>query len=934
MADKNSLFVKSPTGEIGQIPRDFAQDAYAAGFEPVSSEEVKAFQDQQIYGEGLENELKAFGAGAARTATFGLSDQFLTKTGLAKPETLKGLEEYNPVASTLGEVAGVAGALLAPELAGPAAALNPVKAVSRIGTAITEGAAPTVGRAVSRIASAETSPIAHKILEKAGATALGSAVEGAAFGLGQSVSEDALGDPNALGEKLFSNVGYGAFFGAGLGGALGATAGAMESTFPKFFTPDQKMRLAQGDFETAIKAEVPTAQQKGILDGLRELKDNASEIKAAADDIGAPVLESQISASKLVQRADDALLNGPPTLAAMSRQNLAQKGWDAAENTVKGTLDDGTSKSAAELGNELKESLTKKIQTEASPIEEMYGYLKENMADIPINTRGINQVSNNIRNLEGVSLSPSSPQYKFANGIADEITNLKTVDEIRQYKSIIRQNQDPSLRYIRGRILEKLDDLEERSIIRFAEENSKSLPTSDRILSLINQHAETKKAYAVFRGKMENLGAVLGKKKIYGKQDFLDFIDDLTPEKLSNRLFAKNNSEFLKFFSENFPEEMQAVRQYQKGLIADKATKDGVLNIRTVFREIEKLPKETQELLFTPEQLKKLNSARVYVDSYPKNFNPSGTSHEMALRQYFERGPMGAILANARDYGLEKFIKLAVNADESSQAFAQQVGILAQIERAANSTMRSIHTGSKAVFKTTQEGQGFFYSKIRPQDEREYEKTEKQIQQFVANPEVLLNKLQESVAPIVAVAPKTSQGIQGTASLATAFLKSKIPAMPAPKILSRPYQPSKAELSKFNKYFSIIERPTSVFDQIQSGTLTAEHMEALTVVYPALLRQMQEQVLNDLSEFAAKKNKDPLPYGKKFALSMFLGTDLDDTLSAQSIQANQMSYQMTLQQDDQMPGPVKPTVGGMKELSLSSNAMTPSQRTSQRDLNS
>lgn len=163
-----------------------------------SEESAKRIQHEK-FGEGTTNELLAGAAGAARSATLGLSDQALTKTGIVKPESLKGLEEENPKSTLTGELLGV----LAPTpLSGPSL-------LTKAGSKISKAALPGAEKLISQ-----------KILSKGLANGVGSAVEGAAYGVGKTISEDALGDPDAIGEKLLSNVGYSALLGGGLGSAL------------------------------------------------------------------------------------------------------------------------------------------------------------------------------------------------------------------------------------------------------------------------------------------------------------------------------------------------------------------------------------------------------------------------------------------------------------------------------------------------------------------------------------------------------------------------------------------------------------------------------------------------------------------------------------------------------------------------------------------
>lgn len=198
-----------PNGQQVSGPASVAGPLLDAGYKVATTENIREAALQRQYGEGLGNELKAAGLGAASGATFGLSDVALRAAG-ADPEAMRQLQARNPVAYGAGTAAGVLGS----------AAVLPggglVGAVGRAGEAATEG-----GAALARAAAAQAGGTAAKVLGYAGdvgAHALGSAVEGAVYGLGQTVTEAALGDPELNGEKLLSNVGLGALIGGSLGG--------------------------------------------------------------------------------------------------------------------------------------------------------------------------------------------------------------------------------------------------------------------------------------------------------------------------------------------------------------------------------------------------------------------------------------------------------------------------------------------------------------------------------------------------------------------------------------------------------------------------------------------------------------------------------------------------------------------------------------------
>ncbi len=155
--------------------------------------------------------LKAAAAGFARGATLGLSDVIGTKTGLVEPETLKGLKEVNPIASTGSEVLGT--------VAGLAVGEGPVALASKAGRAAEEALI-----AKAALKAAEKSA-ARRIVEKGAAAAAGGAVEGSLYGTGQLLSEESLGDAEFNAQNLISAAGSGAVLGGLVSGAFGTAFG-------------------------------------------------------------------------------------------------------------------------------------------------------------------------------------------------------------------------------------------------------------------------------------------------------------------------------------------------------------------------------------------------------------------------------------------------------------------------------------------------------------------------------------------------------------------------------------------------------------------------------------------------------------------------------------------------------------------------------------
>lgn len=225
----------NPGGVLVSVPKAQLSGALAYGYRNPTPQEIDNATNREMYGHGVENELKAGALGAADTFTFGTVPAALAASGMVPAEEQAALAKYNPNARLVGQGVGLGGGIAAAALTGGASAeaglagaaaeegvgqgvkiglldaLNPVGAASKIGT-LTEQAIGAVGKKAGN-------GVVSKIL--AGASpAMGSAVEAGLYGLGNSFSEYSLGDPQALGEHLASNVGMSMLFGAGAGAAL------------------------------------------------------------------------------------------------------------------------------------------------------------------------------------------------------------------------------------------------------------------------------------------------------------------------------------------------------------------------------------------------------------------------------------------------------------------------------------------------------------------------------------------------------------------------------------------------------------------------------------------------------------------------------------------------------------------------------------------
>ncbi len=227
-------------GRVFEAPDAESRDAIIASLPErlrsvVTVDSAEAAAERRNRREFGDRPVSAGLAGAARGATLGLSDVLVDAIGGdAASSYLRRLEEANPEASIVGDVAGsVAPVLLSGGVglearAGTGLLRGALEAAS-LPTRALAGASEAFGGAVTRRLAGASPGVFRGILARATGTAAEGAVEGAVGEVGRMLSERALGtgDPDLTAEMVLARLGTGALLGAGPGGLLGAGGAAV-----------------------------------------------------------------------------------------------------------------------------------------------------------------------------------------------------------------------------------------------------------------------------------------------------------------------------------------------------------------------------------------------------------------------------------------------------------------------------------------------------------------------------------------------------------------------------------------------------------------------------------------------------------------------------------------------------------------------------------
>lgn len=156
------------------------------------------------------------------------------------------------------------------------------------------------------------------------------------------------------------------------------------------------------------------------------------------------------------------------------------------------------------------------------------------------------------------------------------------------------------------------------------------------------------------------------------------------------------------------------------------------------------------------------------------------------------------------------------------------------------------------------------------------------------------------------------------AGIAIGYLRSLLPR----RVRSTPtgpknVPPSDQEVGKFARAFAVIQNPLVVFEDLNDGTLSREHVKALRTVYPSLYDEAKAAIFYAMQAMLGQRKSWELPYDKDKLLQIFLDTS---TMTPGLAADLQRAFAEPEQQEQ-----AGPPQGG--QLSMNPEAsMTPTQR--------
>lgn len=172
---------------------------------------------------------------------------------------------------------------------------------------------------------------------------------------------------------------------------------------------------------------------------------------------------------------------------------------------------------------------------------------------------------------------------------------------------------------------------------------------------------------------------------------------------------------------------------------------------------------------------------------------------------------------------------------------------------------------------------------------KQFEKVRDDLNNFAGNPQTLFARMEQMVPEVDGDQSINLELIQ-TMTNSINFLQEKLPVSPiAGQTLLYTNQnslPSMPSIMRFMRYVETVNDPNSILMHVAGGSLTKEHMEAITTVFPRLYQDQKKYLLQ---EFAGKQPN--LDGARRASLSKFFQQALDPSLQTNFIQNTQQFYE-------------------------------------------
>lgn len=737
-----------------------------------------------------DSPLLAGAAGAARGATFGLSDVALAKIGGEDvKEKLNKLKEYNPIASGVGEASGVIGSTFLP-------GFNLVKGVAGVGR-VAEGAAAKV------ILDSAAQSTAKKILATAATKGFGSAVEGAFYGAGQVASEAALGDPDVAAEHALSTITLSALLSGGVSGGLNVAA--------------QAVKAAANSAKPFLKAA--RQQLIGVAPDVEQTilnrSDDIKNLLAQSDNVEESILdrfkEKAVTANEArYQTIDDVKSNVAKIIQDRSLQGDSK--------SIK-PLFDAISTARSKIAPSGK-IVSREIENEVAQIND----IEHRLVNYVLDNAGIQVPEGKV----GLTLTDLTKA-----GLTDDALKLNPL-QLNDLKAQYFKSTDFSKQLGKisetERLYETLGALANKEL----DNVSPAIRAENARLGNAIKSQEALKSFGLYdRGtfdaeKLRKLASVKDSAKWAEVKRHLEVLDDTWGTDLLD------TAELTRAAKQVTPKDLLSGIQTGRSLLAPAlGGAAGSILGGPVAAGVGVIGSAA---LASPAGI----AAKIRAANIIENMLSSRQASALSRLG----GKAGALVSD----DLVPFVSAQVTALSTLERAQKRTD--REIDSAVSGLQgKEVTRGAPTSISVLPEIK-FGKGSSELDRQRAFEKRIEELTKIMTNPSAMADMMEQNLKGLSMIAPNISNSLAMQATNAAMFLYSKAPKPPEQNAigLKQEWKPSDSQLASWERYVDAVENPSNVLKDLKQRRLTSEGVEALRSVYPNLYSKLTQKIAEKFND--------------------------------------------------------------------------------------
>lgn len=852
--------------------------------------------DESTPGEGLVAGLEGAGRGILGPLA-PLAERHLFNVPYSD---IKNREERHPVASGVGEAAGLIGGAMA---------------------GVGEGAAMESAGKLGAEALGLAQPATYAA--KVGSAAVRGAIEGAVLQSSDETSRMVISPETAdlSAQSALANVGMAAAFGGGAGAFItGAVSPLWKATI-------------------GTKLEGVLTDIQGKLGGVDkpEGKTSVKDLENAIGTTFDPSVRGVIDGSPIAQYNASRLNQTDTVMAGRKFQDIIRSTTDdlgdkAAETLGKepSFLEDVKRPDKYETGRSITEGIHDDLKPEVDAVNSRYEAIKAPLQQTIVTQPEKQMISDQVAQkaiAEGWHKSANDANMNLVSKVLDKLPQQQTVQDFDKFISNLQKdNQWGSESYQAAKSI--------RDIMRQAQEAVISSRLSPEVLT---EYQGTRAAYKSLMDKIDSIDQHISVGKWEGPQTFLDALKEKgesSGEQMLSRLSGKNKANVLEVLQQ-FPTALNRVKDYHVNeLLGDAAIQArsqnlGIkVNTSRLMKNFREMSPQLQSLIANPEQQAKLEAIDTAMNRLKDpTHNWSNTARTVDKHMSSAASPMSMVMELLAEhaYGvpLLGFIArsgLSEGIAAGRLSMLKYLGSNKAVDGTAFKSMAQLISNSykfgnmvtKAVDNVMKPGAQVILAKSMP-TQKERDKLDSMVAKSKDDPNVVAQLTNSKVGHYM---PEHQVGLSSAVTNNMQYLAQLKPHPQFISPLDKTMPVDPIAQARYNRALDIANNPAIVLQHIKDGTLKVTDIQDLKTMYPAVYQGIVQKVSNSMAE-----NRGSIPYKTRIGLSLLVGQPVDSSMSPNAIRSAQ-----PLPKSPQSPQPTTKNKKGTSSLGKSNKQyMTPGQ---------